>query len=86
MNIVRKVSLASALALFIAAPALAQNAQQGDYYKPGATTPQTMSPGQKQEEKQGDYYKPTGTAPQTMSPGQKQEEKQGDYYQPGGKQ
>jgi hypothetical protein len=42
MNIVTKLSLASALALSIASPALAQNAQQGDYYNPTTGTRVSM--------------------------------------------
>jgi hypothetical protein len=40
MSIVTKLSLASALALLIAAPAQAQNPKQGDYYAPTQTVPQ----------------------------------------------
>lgn len=42
-----------------ATPGQEQKIQQGDYYKPGATTtPQQSSPAEAQETKQGDYYKP----------------------------
>jgi hypothetical protein len=56
MNVVTKLSLASALALFIAAPALAQSPTQGDYYAPGPTTPLHATPGQSLKLKDGDYY------------------------------
>jgi len=50
MNITRKLYLASALALLIAAPVLAQ-AQ--DYYAPG---PATRVTGQLNKTQEGDYY------------------------------
>jgi hypothetical protein len=56
MNITRKLCLASILALSIAAPLKAQNAQQGDYYAPGPTTPIHATPGQVMKIKDGDYY------------------------------
>jgi len=34
----------------------AQNAQQGDYYAPGPTTPIHATPGQVMKIKDGDYY------------------------------
>jgi len=86
MNITTTLSLASLLALLITAPVQAQNAQQGDYYKPGQTTPQQATPGQNQKIQQGDYYKPGQTTPQQQSSGQQQQTKQGDYYKPGGKE
>jgi len=54
--IIRKFCLASILALSIAAPVRAQNAQQGDYYAPGPTTPIHATPGQVMKIKDGDYY------------------------------
>jgi hypothetical protein len=83
MSIVTKLSLASALALLIAAPAQAQSPKQGDYYAPTQTAPQQANPGQEQRLQQGDYYKPTTAAPQQPTPGQRQQDKQGDYYKPG---
>jgi hypothetical protein len=83
MSIVTKLSLASALALLIAAPAQAQSPKQGDYYAPTQTTPQQASPGQEQRLQQGDYYKPSATTPQQPTPGEQQQNKQGDYYKPG---
>jgi hypothetical protein len=56
MNITRKLCLASILALSIAAPAVAQNAQQGDYYAPGPTTHIQATPEQLKRNQQGDYY------------------------------
>jgi len=56
MNFVTKLSLASALALFIAAPALAQNAQEGDYYVPGPSTTIHATAGQLKRIQGGDYY------------------------------
>jgi hypothetical protein len=47
---------ASILALSIVAPVQAQNAQQGDYYAPGPTTPIHATPGQALKIKDGDYY------------------------------
>jgi hypothetical protein len=81
-----KLSLASILALSIAAPVQAQNPKQGDYYAPTQTPPQQVTPGQEQRIQQGDYYKPTTTAPQQVTPGQEQRIQQGDYYKPSGKQ
>jgi hypothetical protein len=83
MSIITKLSLASALALLIAAPALAQSPKQGDYYAPTQTTPQQASPAQEQRLQQGDYYKPSTTAPQPVTPAEQQQDKQGDYYKPG---
>jgi len=56
MNITRKLCLASILALLIAAPVRAQNAQEGDYYAPGATTPIHATAGQLKRNQDGDYY------------------------------
>jgi hypothetical protein len=81
MSIVTELSLASALALLIAAPAQAQSPKQGDYYAP--TTQTVPSPPQEQGQQQGDYYKPTTAAPQTVTPAEQQQNKQGDYYKPG---
>ena len=47
---------ASILALSIVAPVQAQNAQQGDYYAPGPTTPIHATPEQLRRNQQGDYY------------------------------
>jgi len=83
MSIVTKLSIASALALSIAAPVQAQSPKQGDYYAPTQTPPQQASPAQEQKIQQGDYYAPTQTPPQQASPAQEQQIKQGDYYKPG---
>jgi hypothetical protein len=56
MNIIRKLCLASILALSIAAPVQAQNPKEGDYYVPGPTTPLHATPGQVLKLKEGDYY------------------------------
>ena len=56
MNITRNLCLASILALSMAAPVQAQNAQEGDYYAPGPTTPLHATPGQALKLKDGDYY------------------------------
>jgi hypothetical protein len=56
MSITKKLCLASLLALSTAAPGLAQNAQQGDYYAPGPTTPLHATPGPALQIKDGDYY------------------------------
>jgi hypothetical protein len=56
MNITSKLCLASFLALSITAPVWAQNAQQGDYYAPGATTPIHATAAQLKKNEQGDYY------------------------------
>jgi negative regulator of sigma E activity len=85
MNTTTKLSLAAMLALSIATPVQAQNPKQGDYYAPGQTTPQQLSPSQEQQIKQGDYYSPGQTTPQKLSPGQEQQIKQGDYYKPDSK-
>ena len=83
MNITTKLSFASVLALLIATPIQAQSPKQGDYYAPGQTAPQRVSPGQEQKIQQGDYYAPGQTVPQHVSPGQEQKIQQGDYYKPG---
>jgi hypothetical protein len=85
MNIVTKLSLASALLLSFAAPLAAQNPKQGDYYPSGQTAPQQLSPGQEQRIQQGDYYAPGQTTPQRASPGQERNLQQGDYYKPDNK-
>ena len=56
MSIIRKLCLASILALPFAAPVQAQNPQEGDYYAPGPTTPIHATPGQTLKLKDGDYY------------------------------
>jgi hypothetical protein len=56
MNITRKLCLASILALSIAAPVWAQNAQEGDYYAPGPTKRLHATPGQLKRIQSGDYY------------------------------
>lgn len=50
MNIIGKLFLASTLAVLIAGPV---QAQQGDYYAPGAATRVT---GQLKKTQEGDYY------------------------------
>ena len=77
-----KKLLAAAFVMSLAAPALAQSPQQGDYYRPQQTVPQQASPGQAQEFQHGDYYKPSGSGSQEISPAQAQEQRQGDYYKP----
>jgi len=83
MSIVAKLSIASVLALSIAAPVQAQSPKQGDYYAPTQTPPRQASPAQEQKIQQGDYYKPSMTPTQQATPGQEQQIKQGDYYKPG---
>jgi hypothetical protein len=56
MSIIRIFSVASVLALSIAAPVQAQNPKQGDYYAPGPTTTIHLTPGQEMKLKDGDYY------------------------------
>src|SRR5271168_708492 len=56
MNIIRKLCLASILALPFAVPVQAQSPQEGDYYAPGPTTPIHLTPGQEMKLKDGDYY------------------------------
>ena len=82
MNLTTKL-LAAVFVMSIAAPALAQSPQQGDYYKPSQTMPQQASPSQQRKFKHGDYYDFSGTRPQKLSPAQEQEQRQGDYYKPG---
>ena len=83
MSIVTKLSLASALALLIAAPAQAQSPKQGDYYAPTQTAPQQANPGQEQRLQQGDYYKPsTRRLHNRVTPAQERRIQQGDYYKP----
>jgi hypothetical protein len=66
MNIIRKLCLASILALPFAVPVQAQSPQEGDYYAPGPITPIHLTPGQVLKLKDGDYY-----AGDTMVLGQK---------------
>ena len=61
MSITAKLALASILALGFAAPVLAQNPQQGDYYRFQPWAPQQASPAQEQRIKQGDYYNSVAT-------------------------
>jgi hypothetical protein len=82
MHIATKLSLASVLLLSFAAPLQAQNPKQGDYYQPGQTWRQQISPGQEQLIQQGDYYAPGQTVPQRLSPRQERRLQQGDYYKP----
>ena len=56
MNFTSKLCLASFLALSIAAPVWAQNAQEGDYYAPGPTKRIHATPGQLKKIQSGDYY------------------------------
>jgi hypothetical protein len=57
-----KFSLVSVLALMLAAPAAAQQAdwsQKGDYYAPSATVVQQPTTAQTKRFEEGDYYAPT---------------------------
>ena len=83
MNITTKLSLASILALAIAAPVQAQNPKQGDYYNYQPWTPQQVTPGQERRIQQGDYYRLHNYKRQHLSHAQKLRVKQGDYYKPG---
>jgi Spy/CpxP family protein refolding chaperone len=80
MNKTTKFCLASMLALCVATPVLAQNAQQGDYYRFQPWVPQQVTPGQEQRIQQGDYYKTHQFKRQHLTSAQKQRMKQGDYY------
>jgi hypothetical protein len=83
MRFPTKVTMASMLALFIAAPAHAQSnwwARQGDYYAYSPWMPQTVSPAQEQRIRQGDYYKPQKFRTQHLTAAQKRRIMQGDYY------
>lgn len=59
MTTITKLSLVSVLALVIATPALAQEAdwsQKGDYYAPGATVVQQPTTAQTKQAEEGDFY------------------------------
>ena len=56
MNIIRDSSFAIILALSIAAPVLAQDPKQGDYYAPGPTIPIHATAAELKRSQQGDYY------------------------------
>jgi hypothetical protein len=86
MNLTTKLLLASALTLSITAPVLAQNPQQGDYYRFQPWVPQQATPGQEQRIQQGDYYKPsTQRLHNRATRAQERRIQQGDYYKPSSK-
>ena len=83
MNTSIRLCLASMLTLCLATPVLAQNAQQGDYYRFQPWVPQQASPAQEQRIQQGDYYKPsTRRLHNRATPAQERRIQQGDYYKP----
>jgi hypothetical protein len=80
MNKTIKLCLASMLALSVATPVLAQNAQQGDYYRFQPWVPQQVGPAREQRIQQGDYYKTHQFKRQHLTSAQKRRNMQGDYY------
>ncbi|HEX4407152.1 MAG TPA: hypothetical protein VH206_00130 [Xanthobacteraceae bacterium] len=85
MNITTKLSLAAMLALFIAVPAQAQQANQakeGDYYASSKTMVQQPTSQELSQERHGDYYQPGKTMEQQPTAQQLSEDKKGDYYAP----
>jgi hypothetical protein len=82
MSIITKLSLASVLALSIAAPAAAQSAMDGDYYAPGKTIVQQPTAAQTKRFEQGDYYAPVPTIVQQPTTRQLNRAEQGDFYAP----
>lgn len=82
-------TLAAALSLSMAAPALAQQpnwSQQGDYYAPERTVVQQATPQQLNKFREGDYYAPGNTVVQHATPQQLNKFRDGDYYAPSSRQ
>lgn len=85
MTIITKLSLISGLALLIAAPAAAQQAdwsQRGDYYAPSPTVVQQPTAVEQKQAKDGDYYAPAKTTVQQPNAAEVKQDKEGDYYAP----
>jgi hypothetical protein len=84
MRFPTKLTMASMLALFVAAPVHAQSpnywARKGDYYANSPWMPQTANPAQRQRIRQGDYYRSHLYNQQRLTPAQRQRIMQGDYY------
>jgi hypothetical protein len=85
MTITTKLSLVSLLALSIATPALAQQAdwsQKGDFYAPAATAVQQPTAAQMKQAEEGDFYAPTATIAQRPTAAGLKQAEQGDFYAP----
>jgi hypothetical protein len=85
MSITTKLTVASVLALLMAGPAAAQQAdwsQAGDYYAPSKTIVQQPTAAQTKKVEQGDYYAAGQTIVQQPTARELKHAEQGDYYAP----
>jgi hypothetical protein len=85
MPIISKLLLASALALPLVTPAMAQDAnwsQHGDYYAPTNQPAPAASARESKEFREGDFYAPTTSPAPRVSPQESKEFHEGDYYAP----
>jgi hypothetical protein len=82
MNITGKSSLVCVLVLLFAAPALAGNVPEGDYYAPTATVIQQPTSDELKAAKEGDFYSPGKTIVQQPTAQELNQAKQGDFYAP----
>jgi hypothetical protein len=73
------------LALPLSVSAMAQQpdwSQQGDYYAPGNSAVQQLTPKEQDLVKEGDYYAPSKTTVQHPNPEELKQDREGDYYAP----
>jgi hypothetical protein len=73
------------LALPLSVSAMAQQpdrSQPGDYYAPGNSAVQQLTPEEQNSVKEGDYYAPSKTIVQHPTPGELKQDREGDYYAP----
>jgi len=85
MTTITKLSLVSLLALSIATPALAQQAdwsQKGDFYAPGAAVVQQPTAAQTKQAEEGDFYASTTTIVQQPTAQEMSQAREGDFYAP----
>jgi hypothetical protein len=85
MTITNKLAIGSVLALFIATPALAQQAdwsQQGDYYAPTHTVVAQPTAARMNRAEEGDFYAPVATIMQKPTAQELKQAREGDFYAP----
>jgi hypothetical protein len=73
------------LALPLLVSAMAQQpdrSQPGDYYAPGNSAVQQLTPKEQDLVKEGDYYTPSKTTAQHPNPEELKQDREGDYYAP----
>jgi hypothetical protein len=56
--------------------------QPGDYYAPGNSAVQQLTPNEQDLVKEGDYYAPSKTTAQHPNPEELKQDREGDYYAP----